>query len=260
MERARTLKLTVAYEGTGFAGWQQQPGERTVQGAIEDALAAIEERPTPVTAAGRTDAGVHARGQVVTAVVRKPHAAAVYLRAMNVRLPEDVRVMAAEEAPPGFHARRDARDKTYHYTIAMGARPAPFLRRVVWHVPQALDLAAMQEAAGLLVGTHDFAAFQASGGDVTTTVRRLLRSEVAVRPGMPGGRAPFAEPVLVTYRVTGTGFLRHMVRNIVGTLVDIGRGRWPAEEMGAILASGRRARAGATAPPQGLVLMRVRYR
>jgi tRNA pseudouridine38-40 synthase len=246
----RTLALTVAYEGTAFAGWQRQPDARTVQAVLEDALAAIEERPVPVVAAGRTDAGVHARGQVVSVEVANQLRPDVLIRALNVRLPDDVRVLDITDAAPGFDARHDARAKVYHYTMAIGADPGPFVRRVVWHLPQRLDVAAMRRAAASLAGEHDFAAFQAAGGDVRTSVRRLLRSELVDRSGPPH---------YLRYEVTGTGFLRHMVRNIVGTLVDIGRGRWPAEEMAAILASRSRQRAGATAPPHGLVLVRVLY-
>lgn len=246
----RTLALTLAYEGTAFAGWQRQPGLRTVQAAVEEALAAIEERPVTVVAAGRTDAGVHARGQVASVDVTNELTPAVLVRALNVRLPEDVRVVAVKVAPPGFDARREARAKVYQYTLAVGADPGPFVRRVVWHVPQRLDVRAMARAAAMLVGEHDFAAFQASGGDVRTSVRRLLASRLVEAPGAPR---------YLHYRVVGTGFLRHMVRNIVGTLVDIGKGRWPPDEMGAILASRSRRRAGMTAPAEGLVLERVIY-
>jgi tRNA pseudouridine38-40 synthase len=256
-EGSRTLRLTLAYEGTAFSGWQRQPGERTVQAVVEGALESIEGRAVTVIAAGRTDAGVHARALVVSVEVRTLHGAAVFQRALNVRLPEDVRVTAVDEARPGFHARRDAKTKTYHYVIANGADPSPFIRRVVWHVPQALDIDAMSRAAGAIVGRHDFAAFQATGGDVRTSVRRVLRSDFGPDPA--AGRSPVGNTTLLRYRITGTGFLRHMVRNIVGTLVDIGKGRWPAEEMAVILASGERARAGATAPPEGLTLVRVTY-
>ena len=256
-EGPRTLKLTLAYEGTAFSGWQRQLGERTVQAVVEDALASIEERPVAIVAAGRTDAGVHAQALVASVEVHKPHDAAVFQRALNVRLPDDVRVMEVEEARTGFHARRDATSKTYHYVIACGPSPSPFLRRVVWHVPQKLDIDAMSMAAKAVVGQHDFAAFQASGGDVRTSVRRVLRSDFGPDP-VPG-RIRGGSTALLRYRITGTGFLRHMVRNIVGTLVDIGKGRWPAEEMAVILASRDRARAGATAPPEGLTLVRVSY-
>jgi tRNA pseudouridine38-40 synthase len=244
----------VAYEGTAFAGWQRQAGERTVQAVLEEALSSIDERAVEVVGAGRTDAGVHALGQVASSRVASRHTPAVWHRALNARLDDDVRVIAVEEAAPEFDARRDARFKTYHYAIAPGPPPDPFVRRVVWHVPHRLDVEAMRRAASLLVGEHDFAAFQASGGDVRTSVRRLVSSEVVRGAGAPGRAGVF-----VHYRTTGTGFLRHMVRNIVGTLVDIGRGRWPAEDIVRILASRDRARAGATAPPHGLVLVRVWY-
>jgi tRNA pseudouridine38-40 synthase len=246
----RTLSLTLAYEGTAFAGWQRQADARSVQGVVEDALAAIDQRPVTLVAAGRTDAGVHARGQVASADVVNQLVPSVLVRALNVRLPDDVRVVSVADARPGFDARREARAKVYQYTLALGADPGPFVRRVVWHVPQPLDVASMSRAAAALVGEHDFAAFQAAGGDVRTSVRRLLVSRVVDAPGTPR---------YLRYQVIGTGFLRHMVRNIVGTLVDIGKGRWAADEMEAILASRTRGRAGMTAPASGLVLERVIY-
>ena len=247
---ARTIALTLSYEGTGFAGWQRQPGERTVQAVLEDVLAVIDEQPVTAIAAGRTDAGVHALGQVVSAEVRNHLPPDVLVRAINVRLPEDVRVLSATDAPSGFDARRDARAKVYRYTMALGADPGPFVRRVVWHIPQQLNVAAMQEAAAALVGEHDFGAFQAAGGDLRSSVRRLSKSVLIDEPGTPR---------YLRYQVTGSGFLRHMVRNIVGTLVDIGKHRWPPEEIAAIVASRSRQRAGPTAPPQGLVLVKVLY-
>lgn len=246
----RTLKLTLAYEGTAFAGWQRQPEARTVQAVLEDSLAAIEKRSVAVVAAGRTDAGVHALGQVVSVAVANRLPAEVLVRALNARLPDDVRVVAVDEAVPGFNARHHARTKHYRYTMAVGPDPGPFVRRVVWHLPGRLDAAAMTRAAEILVGQHDFAAFQAAGGDALTSERRLLASRLVEEPGRPH---------YLRYEVIGTGFLRHMVRNIVGTLVDIGRRRWPAEAMADILASRSRQRAGQTAPPQGLVLVRVQY-
>jgi tRNA pseudouridine38-40 synthase len=246
----RTVSLTLAYEGTAFAGWQRQPERRTVQAVVEDVLAAIDERPVTAVAAGRTDAGVHALGQVVSAHLHNRLSPDVLARAINVRLPEDVRVVSIADAAPGFDARRDARAKVYRYTIALGGDPGPFVRRVVWHIPQRLNVAAMQRAAAMLVGQHDFAAFQAAGGDVRTSVRALSESALVDDAGAPR---------YLRYQVTGTGFLRHMVRNIVGTLVDIGKHRWPPEAMADILASRSRRRAGVTAPAQGLVLVRVVY-
>jgi tRNA pseudouridine38-40 synthase len=230
----RVIKMTLAYEGTAFAGWQRQPDARTVQDALEQALAIIEERPVAVA----------------SVAVRNRLPARVLMRALNVRLPHDLRVTAIEDVAPDFDARRHARAKVYHYTMALGDDPGPFVRRLVWHIPHPLDVPAMTIAASLLVGEHDFAAFQATGSDVQTSVRRLLRSALMDDPGTPR---------FLRYQVTGTGFLRHMVRNIVGTLVEVGRRRWPPEEILSILRSRSRQRAGATAPPQGLVLVNVLY-
>jgi tRNA pseudouridine38-40 synthase len=243
----RTLKLTVAYDGTAFAGWQMQANQRTVQGLLEEALLAIEGARVVVHAAGRTDAGVHAAGQVISFSLTAPIPCDALVRALNVRLDRDLRVMTAEEAPARFNARFDARQKTYHYAIYNAKVVPPPLRHFVWHVPQPLDVTAMNAAAGALIGAHDFAAFQASGSDVITTRRELIASRVVFRDGQ------------IVYEVTGTGFLRHMVRNIVGTLVDIGRGRRPIEDMTRVLHSRDRAQASATAPPQGLTLVRVDY-
>lgn len=243
----RTLKLTIAYDGTAFAGWQMQANQRTVQGALEEALLPIEGTRVVVHAAGRTDAGVHAAGQVISFSLASQIPCDALARALNVRLDQDVRVMHAEDAPETFNARFDARTKTYHYAIYQASVVPPPLRHFVWHIPRALDVAAMNEAAAALVGEHDFAAFRAAGGDVVTTRREILASHMVSRDGQ------------VVYEVTGTGFLRHMVRNIVGTLVDIGRGRRPVEDMIRVLLSGDRAHASATAPPQGLTLVRVDY-
>jgi tRNA pseudouridine38-40 synthase len=255
---ARTLKLTIAYEGTDFAGWQRQASARTVQAVLEDALAPIDKRSVTVIGAGRTDAGVHAAAQEASVVLESPIAPEDLLRALNATLPPDVRVLAIDEAMDGFSARHDAKGKTYRYSIWNGVAPPPSLRRFVWHVPQPLDLAAMSQAAAVLVGQHDFAAFQATRSDVKTTVRRLLASsvhEVDVTHLVTVARGDR----LLRYEVAGTGFLRHMVRNIVGTLADVGRGRRQAPEVRAILASRDRSQASATAPPQGLVLWKVEY-
>ena len=255
---ARTLKLTLAYDGTDFAGWQRQANERTVQAVLEDAIAPIEKSPVVVTGAGRTDAGVHAAGQIASVALESAISRDELRRALNSTLPSDVRVLSIEEAAKAFSARHDARRKTYHYVIWNGAAVPPQLRRYAWHVPQSLDLAAMNEAAAVLVGSHDFAAFQAAGSDVKTTVRRLLVSRVG-EVDAPGWLRCADGDRLLRYEVSGTGFLRHMVRNIVGTLVDVGRQRLSVSGMSAILASRDRGEAGATAPPQGLVLWQVEY-
>lgn len=243
----RTLKLTLAYDGTRFVGWQRQAEGQSIQALVEEALAHLEGAPVTVHGAGRTDAGVHAEGQVASAAVTFSYDAATVLRAVNARLPPDVRLRAVQEAPPGFHARFSARGKTYRYQIANVPIANPFTRAYAWHVPELLDAGAMAEAAARLAGTHDFAAFQSTGSDVTTTVRTLTRSVVGESQG------------LLLYEVEGDGFLRHMVRAIVGTLVDVGRGTRRPFEVSSLLENGTRAEAGATAPAHGLFLVRVEY-
>jgi tRNA pseudouridine38-40 synthase len=253
----RTLKLTIAYDGTDFAGWQRQANERTVQAAIEDALRPIEGERVVVTGAGRTDAGVHAAGQVASFKLKSGIGELELQRALNATLPDDVRVLDVEERSPEFNARFDARRKTYHYLLWSGGILPPSLRHHAWHLPQPLDLPTMNAAAAILVGTHDFAAFQAAGSDVQTTVREVVVSRMA--PLAPGPTVAIGDR-LIRYEVTGSGFLRHMVRNIVGTLVDAGRGRLTREDVRAILGSRDRGRASATAPPHGLMLWTVEYK
>ena len=243
----RNLKLTLAYDGTRLVGWQRQAEGDSVQGLLEDALARFEGAPVTVHGAGRTDAGVHALGQVANAQLTCAHDAETLTRALNAQLPEDVRVLAVEEVSPVFHARFTARSKTYCYQIRHGRIADPFERAYVWHMPERLRVEAMRAAAGVLVGTHDFAAFQSAGSPTRDTVRTVTQSTLDDRDGR------------MTYEITGNGFLRHMVRAIVGTLVEIGRGFREPESMASLLRRSARADAGPTAPPRGLFLVRVDY-
>jgi tRNA pseudouridine38-40 synthase len=246
----RTLKFTLQYDGTNYVGWQRQANGTSIQGLLEDALAPIEGERVTVHGAGRTDAGVHALGQVASAAVSSALEAPRLGRALNAVLPPDVRVLAVEDMDPGFHARFSARAKTYEYRIVNAPLVSAFLHRYVWHVSQPLDLEAMQTAAGPLVGRHDFAGFQGSGSNVETTERTIL--DIGFEEG-----AGFDLPLVL--RISGDGFLRHMVRNIVGTLVEVGVGRWDPWRLLSVLDSRDRAQAGPTAPAQGLFLTGVTY-
>ena len=254
---ARTLKFTISYDGTRFVGWQRQAEGVSIQGLLEDALARFEGAPVAVHGAGRTDAGVHALGQVASVHMTSAHAPETVARGLNACLPPDVRVIDVQDAAADFHARFSARSKTYRYQLRNAATVSPFERAYVWHLPEALDVDAMRTSANALVGTHDFAAFRSAGSDTKGTVRTITRSEVVSEAD--GGWHDTSTGTLVLYEISGDGFLRHMVRAIVGTLVEIGRGQRPAASIAALLAGGSRAQAGITAPPQGLFLVRVVY-
>lgn len=265
----RTLKLTLAYDGTEYAGWQRQANAHSIQAAIEDELAVILGEHHAIVAAGRTDSGVHAAAQVASVTIDHAIPSDELLRALNGRLKTgDIRIRAIDETFAGFDARSHARSKTYRYAIWNGPAPNPFIRHVVWHVPQPLDLNRMIAATAPLVGEHDFAAFQGSGSDVKTTVRRMLAAELAeveINTDQPvalpalDNNADRVNGRLLRFEITGTGFLRHMVRTIVGTLVDIGRGNLAPDQMTGIIASRDRSRTGQTAPAQGLMLWKVTY-
>jgi tRNA pseudouridine38-40 synthase len=244
----RTLKLTLAYDGTDYAGWQRQQNALAIQQVVEEAFAHFTGgEPPTVSGAGRTDSGVHALGQVASVNVEFDHSASAVMRALNVRLPDAIRVIGVVDAAPGFHARFHARGKSYRYRIARTPVQSPFDRLYSWHVPWALDLDAMRAAAAHFVGRHDFASFQASGTLITATVRHLERLEV-VESG--GELHVFAE---------GEGFLRHMVRIITGTLVEVGSGQRDAGSVPVVIAARNRDAAGKTAPPHGLTLVAVKY-
>lgn len=244
----RTLKCVIAYDGTAYQGWQRQASGPTIQAAIEDAFVPLLGLAPTVTGAGRTDAGVHALGQVASVRVDSRLPADAIRRALNVRLAPDIRVLSVEDAAPEFHARFDAVGKTYRYRLVTAEVVPPFDRWFVWHLPARLDTDAMREAAASLVGRHDFAVFQSAHSSVTDTVRTVTRVDLhAAGDGL----------VIETH---GDGFLRHMVRAMVGTLVDVGAGRRTPASIPALLRGRDRGQAGDTAPAQGLMLVSVDYK
>ena len=241
------FKLIVAYDGTDYHGWQMQPNGQTIQSVLQDAIARMTGEATTVLAAGRTDAGVHAAGQVVSFVLERIASPAVLQRALNALTPPDLTITAAEVVNDDFHPRRAARSRLYTYRIWNAGWSSPFWRRYAWHVRQPLDDESMSVAAAHLIGEHDFSSFRAAGWEAKHPVRRVLRSEVTRRAD------------LITYNIEATGFLRHMVRNIVGTLLDIGRGERAATAVPQLLAARDRTLAGITAPARGLCLKQVCY-
>jgi len=243
------LRFVVEYEGTAYQGWQVQPTGPTVQSVLEAALATALREPIRVRGAGRTDAGVHASGQVASArVARVPDDLERLERSLNALTPDDVAVRNLTVVDDDFDPRRHARSRMYEYRIWRGSAASPFWRRYAWHVPSALDVEEMAAAAERLLGEHDFNAFRAADADpVQSTVRRVFESRIE------------SDDTLLLYRIEATAFLKHMVRNIVGTLVEIGRGERSSTSIDALLAGRDRTQAGATAPPHGLVLVAVRY-
>ena len=242
------FRMRVEYDGGGFAGWQVQPGERTVQGEIESALVRLLGRETRASAAGRTDAGVHARGQVVCFHTDRQLSPDVVRNAVNAMVGRDLAVHEVDVVADEFDPRRSASRRAYEYRIWNRTVRSPFWLRHAWHVAQPLDIGAMRRAAAVLIGEHDFTSFRAAGCDAAHPIRRILVSEWQSEP-----------PALLIYRVVATAFLRHMVRNIVGTLVEVGRNRRDSATLPALLAARDRNRAGATAPPHGLCLTAVDY-
>lgn len=249
-EAVRTVRLDLAYEGTRYHGFGLQPNRRTIQEVLEEALARSLGERVRVTAAGRTDAGVHASGQVVSFTTRGRLAPPELLRAVNAHLPDDVLVHGAADVPPELDARRSALRRHYRYLIWSHRLPSLFWRRWGWHLTDRPDLAAMQKAADRLVGTHDFASFlghrsQEPAG--RTTVRTVERA------------AWWQDGDLIGFEITANAFLRHMVRGIVGTLVEVGRGKLDPAHLETILGAGDRRQAGPNAPPHGLILTGVDY-
>lgn len=247
--RPRTLRLTLAYDGGGFHGWQRQPSVRTVQQEVEHAIASVLREPVAVVGASRTDAGVHAAGQVAHLRTSSTLPLERLRRAIGDRLPDDVTLVDLADAHPAFHATHDAIGKLYRYRIFNSPRrPCEAQsQRTHWHVWHPLDLDRMRQAGAYLVGTHDFSAFASSGSERSSTVRTVWSVEPTAR---------FDE---VRIDVAGDGFLYNQVRNMVGTLYEVGRGHWPPQRVAEILASRDRRTAGPTAPAHGLCLQWVKY-
>ena len=241
------FKLKLAYDGTAYHGWQKQPHLRTVQGVLEEVLIRLTRNPGKLIASGRTDAGVHALEQVASLSAETRLSSDDLLRAMNSLLPPDVVIREVSQVAEDFHARFSTKSKVYLYRIWGHRLPSPFYRRYSWHIPFPLDLAAMREGAGYLLGAHDFSAFRAAEGKDRNPQRTLLQLELV------------SEGDLLKFLVEADGFLHHMVRNIVGTLVEVGRGKIRPHRVKAILESMDRRQAGPTAPPQGLFLYQVNY-
>lgn len=244
----RKIRLVVEYDGTTLSGWQRQTNAPTVQQHLEEALAQILQHEVTVAGASRTDAGVHARGQVAAFETERSIPLHGIRRGLNSLLPDVIAIRSADEVPLEFHPRFGATGKHYRYTIYRAPDRSPLLRERAWHHGEALDVARMRDAARALVGEHDFAAFRAAGCTAKTTVRRIDTVNVTEHPND-----------LLSIDVEGNAFLRNMVRILVGTLADVGRGALEVGQVAEILASRDRTKAGKTAPAHGLELVEVRY-
>jgi tRNA pseudouridine38-40 synthase len=248
MDESKTFKLIVEYDGTDFCGWQRQKTDPSIQGAIEAVLQRMTGQPVTVHGSGRTDAGVHALGQCAHFSCPTRLTALELLKGLNSLLPGAIAIRACEQVAPDFHARFDARHKTYRYRVLNRPVRAAIERQYAWHIYRPLDLTAMNRAADHIVGRHDFKAFENTGSPRALTVRHVMAA---------GWRQTGADDLV--FEIRADGFLKFMVRNIVGTLVAVGLGKMPPQAVKTILAAGDRRRAGATAPPHGLFLVQVAY-
>jgi tRNA pseudouridine38-40 synthase len=245
--QARNIRLTIEYDGTDFSGWQKQSTRPSVQGELQRSIHAVIHEQVKLIGAGRTDAGVHALGQVANFMTAASLPVHRFPAALNAHLPETIRVLDAAEVAADFHARYSARRRTYRYVILNRPAPSAILRRHAWHVPAQLDVDAMRRAAGALIGRRAFTAFRGVGSGERTTVCDLRVAEVVRKDDM----------VILTFEADR--FLRHMVRLITGTLAGVGQGKMAAEEVARILAAEDNRRAGQRAPAHGLFLVRVDY-
>ena len=251
----RSFKLTVGYDGTEYAGWQVQPGQRTIQQASQHALTAVTGEAVTIVGSGRTESGVHALGQVASCTIERWRASATDLmRALNANLPDGIVVREAMDMPAGFHAIRDAVGKRYRYQLQVGGQRDVFEYRYRWHLHRPLDIAAMRLAAARFVGRHDFASFQASGADPKKTTTRHIRACEMIEQ-----ETTTADALHWAIEIEADGFLYNMVRNIVGTLVEVGRGKQSPDWIAQVIEAKNRCVAGPTAPPHALFLVRVDY-
>jgi tRNA pseudouridine38-40 synthase len=280
-EGLRTLRMTLSYDGTNYCGWQIQPNGISLQAVVEQALAKFTGEPTKVAASGRTDAGVHAVGQVVSFSTRSTAPCRGFVHGLPRYLPEEVVVREVDEAPVGFNARYDAKQKWYRYVIHNSPIRLPFLRNSVLWQRSRLDHEAMHEAVQCLIGTHDFRCFETQWPNRSSSVRTITHASIVRTSGWAAWEAAdmswpargmeignavinesqsaILEPPFLLFDIQADGFLYNMVRAIVGTLIHVGRRRWTPKDMQRILEAGNRVHAGETAPAQGLYLMRVDY-
>jgi tRNA pseudouridine38-40 synthase len=249
----RNLKLTLSYDGSDFSGWQVQPDASTIQGTLASAIGRLTGENVLPQGSGRTDAGVHALAQVATFSTASPIPVENFLKALNDILPPSIRILEVKEVPADFHTRKSAKAKTYRYRICRAAICSPFLARYVWHFPYPLDENAMSNAAAAIVGEHDFTSFAAVDPE-----RGQENHEVSNVRTIFSSRFERQDDEFV-YTVRGSGFLHHMVRNLVGTLILVGKGTLQPQDMASILAARNRSAAGATAPASGLFLVSVEY-
>lgn len=246
-------KLLIQYDGTDFHGWQVQDNHRTIQGELERVIGTLEDAEVKVVGSGRTDAGVHAEGQVANVMLNRPFAPDKLRSAINGNLWRDIRIMNAEKAPDDFHARFSAKRKTYLYRIVNAPVMSPFWRRFAHHESRPLDVARMNTAARVLLGEHDWTAFSSARSDGETRVRTVLDCSV---DSIWDKRANAA---IIEFRISATGFLRYMVRSIVGTMLEVGRGEKDSDTIQTAIVTGDRGLAGTTAPANGLTLLSVEY-
>jgi tRNA pseudouridine38-40 synthase len=241
------IKLTLEYDGSNFHGWQIQPNGRSIQGVLEEAVSTLFGTPTRVTGSGRTDAGVHALGQVANFFGEGEFDPHRLLRGLNALTPRDITIKEVDIAPDSFDARRDGRSRIYKYYIFNRSTSSPFYLNRAWHVHESLNVDAMGEAIGSLLGEHDFSSFRGAGCEAAHPIRRVYDNSLERRGD------------LLIYTIEATAFLRHMVRNIAGTLVEVGRGVRTPQSFKEVLAARNRTKAGPTAPPHGLFLVKVNY-